>query len=100
LTVAGHDPDASVQLIASNDQTASTLEIVYMPRRKEIPNLDHIIERYMAGVPLQRLSKETGYARTVLSRRLIEAGIEIRSCSDGQRTRWRDASNRDNAANA
>jgi hypothetical protein len=61
-----------------------------MTRRIEIPNLDDIIKRYQSGVPLQRLSKETGYTRTVLSKRLIEAGIKIRSYSDGQRARWRD----------
>lgn len=72
------------------DGSAHTLEIIDMTRRIEIPDLDNIIERYKSGVPLFRLSKETGYTRTVLHRRLKEAGVEIRSYSDGQTSRWRD----------
>jgi len=68
-----------------------------MVRRKEIPNLNDLIERYKSGVPLQRLSKESGYTRTVLARRLIEADVKIRSYSDGQRSRWRDVPNRTEA---
>ena len=66
-----------------------------MSYRLEIPDLGDLIKRYRSGVPLQRISKESGYGRAVLARRFVEAGVEIRSYSDGQRSRWRHASKED-----
>lgn len=62
-------------------------------KRLVIPNLDDLLAQYAAGVSLQQIAQDSGYNRTVLTRRFRERGVEIRSYSDGQRLRWANVPN-------
>ena len=59
-----------------------------MPAKLEIPNLDDLIRRYLAGESVNQLARELGIARTPLTKRFKEAGVKIRSRSDAQRAKW------------
>lgn len=52
-----------------------------MPAKIEIPNIDNLISRYVAGEPEQKLAREFGVSRPTIRRRLIEFGIQPRNIS-------------------
>ena len=52
-----------------------------MPTKIEIPNLDNLINRYLAGETEQKLAREVGIDRGVLRRNLIKSGITPRTMS-------------------
>jgi len=53
-----------------------------MPAKIEIPNLDNLIKRYQAGESALKLSREFVIERNVLRRRLMAAGITLRTNSE------------------
>lgn len=48
-----------------------------MTARREVPNINHYVERYAAGVSVQELAKEAGVAAGTMAKRLREQGVEI-----------------------
>lgn len=60
-----------------NESTFS-LEIVHIPRKVIVPNLDDLIRDWQSGVPLHALCRRARVGRKVLYSRLREAGIRIR----------------------
>jgi len=63
-----------------------------MSRKIEIPNLDDLLRRYVAGKPEQKLAREAGVNRWTFRRRLIAANIKPRNVSDSMYIRWANAS--------
>lgn len=50
-----------------------------MPRpRREIPNFDELVERYVNGEPANKLARDAGCSDKLIIKRLKEAGIPIR----------------------
>jgi very-short-patch-repair endonuclease len=58
------------------------------PLRGNEPDLDKLIEDYLAGRSILQLSKELGVSRPTITRRLQRAGIEIRDMSDAHKVMW------------
>jgi hypothetical protein len=56
---------------------------------KSHPDTADMIAAYAAGEPLQRIALRYNVSRPWLTRRLKESGLEIRSYSDAQRSRWK-----------
>lgn len=65
-----------------------------MPRKIEIPNLDDLLRRYIAGETEQKLAAECGVSRSAFRLRLIEANITPRNVSDTMYIRWQTADER------
>lgn len=59
-----------------------------MARKIEIPNLDNLLERYVAGESELKLSCEVGINRWTFRQRLIKAGIPPRGQSETERLKW------------
>ena len=59
-----------------------------MAIKLDIPNLDQLIRRYVAGTSLKQLSDESGYSRPLLLRRLTERGVPIRNRSTAETLKW------------
>lgn len=59
-----------------------------MSRVIEIPNLQHFLDRYVAGESEKKLSEEIGVGRGVFRRRLLKAGITPRSYHAAQKLAW------------
>ena len=62
-----------------------------MTRYIEIPNLDDLRARYVAGEPEHKLAREAGVNRWTFRRRLLESGIEPRNVSESMFIRWSHA---------
>lgn len=62
-----------------------------MSRIREIPNLDNLIRRYLAGEPESKLARESNVNRWTFRRRLLAAGITPRNVSDSMYIRWQNA---------
>ena len=59
-----------------------------MTRPIELPNLDHFIERYRAGVSLKQLAKEAGCSRDVFYRLFRRHGVTLRNRSEAEIIKW------------
>jgi hypothetical protein len=57
-------------------------------RKFELPNGYDLIATYMAGKSVKQISEELGVSRPVVTRRLRQAGIEVRGASDQGRIVW------------
>jgi very-short-patch-repair endonuclease len=64
-----------------------------MPPKRVPPNLDDLIQRYIAGESVKKLADENGISRPALTRRLREAGVELRGRSDAERAKWATGAN-------
>lgn len=62
-----------------------------MSRKIDVPNLDHLLKRYIAGEPEQKLAREAGINRWTFRQRILEAGIIPRNLSDSMYIRWAEA---------
>jgi very-short-patch-repair endonuclease len=67
-------------------------------RKIEIPNLDNLLSRYLAGEPENKLAAEVGVNRSTFRNRLIEAGITPRNVSGSMLIRWKNATDEQRAA--
>lgn len=63
-----------------------------MSRKKEIPNLDDLLRRYVAGESEQKLAAEAGVNRCAFRNRIVKAGIIPRNNSGAMKIRWANAS--------
>lgn len=59
-----------------------------MTRIIEIPNLDNLIKRYIAGESENKLSSEAGINRTTFRRNLLVAGVTPRNQSQSEALKW------------
>ncbi len=59
-----------------------------MARKIEIPNLDDLVVRYLAGASLLQLQNESGVHRNVLTRRFREMNVPLRSQSEQEYLKW------------
>lgn len=59
-----------------------------MPAKILIPNLDNLLERYIAGESENQLAQEAGVNRSTFRQRLLEAGITPRTQSESERFKW------------
>lgn len=69
-----------------------------MTGKIEIPNLDNLLCRYLAGEPEQKLATECGVSRWTFRQRLLEAGIAPRNVSQSMYIRWQNATPSQRAA--
>ncbi len=60
-----------------------------MSKEVEIPNLDDLIDRYLAGASIKQLSDESGIGRNVLTRRFGLHDVPLRGRSEAERLKWR-----------
>lgn len=60
-----------------------------MSKEIEIPNLDHLIDRYRSGVSMKQLSNESGIGRNVLTRRFRLHGVKVRGRTEAEILKWR-----------
>lgn len=61
-----------------------------MPSRREIPNLDDLVQRYRSGTSFNKLANESGYSRCHLFRCFTERGEPMRGRSDAERLKWQE----------
>ena len=59
-----------------------------MTLRIEVPNLDNLLNRYVAGESENKLAREAGVGRGVFRRRLLWAGIKPRGRSEAELMKW------------
>ena len=59
-----------------------------MAAKIEIPNLDDLLRRYVAGDSENQLAKEAGVNRWTFRQRLIKAGIAPRNQSEAEAIKW------------
>lgn len=59
-----------------------------MPSKITIPNLDNLLERYIAGESENQISKDAGINRWTFRQRLIKAGIVPRNQSQSEASKW------------
>lgn len=64
------------------------MEIVNMARIVSIPNLDHLVRRYLSGESLKHLADDSGINRQVLTERMRKAGVQLRGRADAERLKW------------
>lgn len=70
-----------------------SFEVIDMPRKITLPDMDHIRERYEAVLSLKQVAQEFGISLSVLHRAARKAGINIRSQAEAAKERaLRDAS--------
>jgi hypothetical protein len=55
--------------------------------RKDI-DTDDLVARYLGGISENALARSLGVSRSVIQRRLSEAGVERRGQSDAERVKW------------
>jgi very-short-patch-repair endonuclease len=77
------------------DPATSRVEIVDVPRKVQIPNLDDLIRRYQGGESLKKLSDETGVSRGRAGQRpagltgaFVAAGVKLRGRSEAELVKW------------
>jgi very-short-patch-repair endonuclease len=59
-----------------------------MPRIIEIPDLDNLVKRYIAGESENKLSREAGVNRMTFRLRLLKAGVTPRNQSQSEALKW------------
>lgn len=88
VTNIARDNGVSIQTITR----ALQAEGVYVNRRshqrKDIPGIDGIARRYLAGESINALSRQIGVGRFVLANRLTEAGVPLRGQSEAEAAKW------------
>ena len=53
-----------------------------------LDNIDHWIGRYMAGVSINQISKQTGIIRQSITRQFLEKGVVLRTPSQAEAVKW------------
>ena len=69
-----------------------------MPAKLEIPNLDNLLRRYVAGESENKLAREAGINRWTFRRRILKAGIIPRNGSSSMLLRWQNSAPEERAA--
>jgi len=59
-----------------------------MPAKIEIPNVNDIVSRYVAGESENKLALEIGVSRQVVRNALIKSGVHIRNQSESETIKW------------
>ena len=59
-----------------------------MPDKISLPNIDDLIQRYYAGVSINKLSQELGISRRTITYRFQEANVKLRSQSESEKVKW------------
>lgn len=57
-----------------------------MPAKIDCPDIDNLVSRYTAGISAEKLAKEFGVTRYVISRWLREANVHVRTLADLKRS--------------
>jgi very-short-patch-repair endonuclease len=69
-----------------------------MTRIIKIPNLDNLIKRYVAGESENKIAGAAGVNRWTMRKRLVAAGVHIRSQSEAETLKWSRMSTRKRSA--
>ena len=71
---------------------ATCLEVIDMPRKVIIPNLDDFLKRYQSGESENKLAHEIGINRMTFRKRLLKAGIKPRGGREAELIKWSNMS--------
>lgn len=59
-----------------------------MAAKIELPNIDHWVAKYRAGMSVNQIAKESGVSRPCVNRNLISQGVTLRTQSQAETVKW------------
>lgn len=59
-----------------------------MPPKIELPNINHWVAKYLAGMSVNQISKETGIGRGPITKNLVRQGVALRTQSQAETAKW------------
>lgn len=95
IPIRSHKKSQKVRWDNAPESARQAIAKVAQKNKITIPNIDAIIERYIAGESELSLAKEIGVSRPTLRSRLVERGVTIRNGSDANRERMKRLSPED-----